>query len=150
MTGRADGTGESDGAGGTSPARPSQRVDKWLWTARFFKTRTNAAAAVTGGKVHVDGERVKPSKRVGPGDRLEIRREPLAWEVVVQAVSANRLPAREAAALYTETEQSIARREAEAARRRAEARSRPSGLGRPTKRERRQVERLRGRGEPEP
>ena len=122
-----------------------QRVDQWLWVARFFKTRTTAAAAVSGGKVQVDGERVKPARRVGPGDRLEIRREPLAWEVVVLGVAPRRLPAREAVLLYEETDASRERREREAAERRASSDGRQRGLGRPTKRERRLTERLRGR-----
>ncbi len=122
----------------------TQRIDKWLWVARFFKTRSSATAAVSGGKVHVDGERVKPARRIGGGARLEIRREEIAWEVVVVGVAPRRLPAREAVELYQETEESVARREAEARRRRERAALRQPGLGRPTKRERRDLERVRG------
>lgn len=120
----------------------SQRLDKWLWAARFFKTRNTAAAAVNGGKVQCDDERVKPSRRIRPGARLSIRRGPMLWEVVVEALCSQRRPAREAALLYKETDASIARREAEAARRKARAERRARGLGRPTKRERRQMEKL--------
>lgn len=122
-----------------------QRLDKWLWAARFFKTRTSAAAAVAGGKVHVDEARVKPSRRVRPGSRLHIRRGPMQWDVVIVALSPQRRPAREAGELYRETEASIERRLAEAARRKAQASRRTRGLGRPTKRERRELERLKGR-----
>lgn len=122
-----------------------QRLDKWLWAARFFKTRTSAAAAVAGGKVQVDEERVKPSRRVRPGARLRIRRGPMVWDVEIVALSAQRRPAREAALLYSETEASIERREAEAARRKQEASRRIRGIGRPTKRDRRELERLKGR-----
>ncbi len=125
-------------------ADATQRVDKWLWVARFFKTRSSAAAAVSGGKVHVDGERVKPARRVGAGARLEIRRDEIAWDVIVVDVASRRLPAREAVALYQETEESVARREAEARRRRERAAMRAPGLGRPTKRDRRDLDRLRG------
>ena len=65
------------------PEAETQRLDKWLWVARFFKTRGQAVAAISGGKVQVAGERVKPSRHVGPGTRLEIRRGPVQWQVVV-------------------------------------------------------------------
>lgn len=122
-----------------------QRLDKWLWAARFFKTRNSAAAAVTGGKVQVDDERVKPSRRVRPGCRVQIRRGPMLWEVEIVALSRQRRPAKEAALLYRETEASIERRQAEAARRKQEANRRIRGIGRPTKRDRRELERLKRR-----
>lgn len=122
-----------------------QRLDKWLWAARFFKTRNSAAAAVAGGKVQVDDERVKPSRRVRPGCRVQIRRGPMLWEVVIVALSRQRRPAKEAALLYRETEASIERRQAEAARRKQEANRRIRGMGRPTKRDRRELERLKRR-----
>lgn len=120
----------------------SQRLDKWLWAARFFKTRNTAAAAISGGKVQCDDERVKPARRIRPGTRLRIRRGPMVWEVEVVALSNQRRPAKEAALLYTETESSIALREAETVRRRQRSEQRRRGLGRPTKRERRQIEKL--------
>lgn len=120
----------------------SQRLDKWLWAARFFKTRNTAAAAISGGKIHCDDERVKPARRIRPGTRLNIRRGPMVWEVVVLALSNQRRPAKEAALLYAETEASVARRGAEAERRKQRSEQRQRGLGRPTKRERRQLQRL--------
>jgi ribosome-associated heat shock protein Hsp15 len=120
----------------------SQRLDKWLWAARFFKTRNTAAAAISGGKVQCEHERVKPARRIRPGARLSIRRGPMLWEVVVVALANQRRPAKEAALLYTETEASIALREAEAKRRKQRSEQRQRGLGRPTKRERRQLQRL--------
>jgi len=120
----------------------SQRLDKWLWAARFFKTRNTAAAAISGGKVQCDDERVKPARRIRPGVRLRIRRGTMLWEVEVVALSNQRRPAKEAALLYTETESSVALREAEAKRRQQRSELRQRGLGRPTKRERRQIERL--------
>lgn len=121
---------------------PSQRLDKWLWAARFFKTRNLAAAAIAGGKVQCDEERVKPARRIRPGARLHIRRGPMLWEVVVVALSNQRRPAKEAAQLYKETEESAARREEEAERRKHDLERRQRGLGRPTKRERRQLTRF--------
>jgi len=129
------------------PRAEGQRIDKWLWAARFFKTRSNAAAAVSGGKVQVDGERVKPARRLRAGARVRIRRGPVEWEVVVRALSAQRRPASEAATLYEETPESAAARAERAERRRRDPDERRRGLGRPTKRERRQIERLRGAGD---
>ena len=129
-----------------SPAEPAQtetqRIDKWLWCARFFKTRSLAAAAVAGGKVQVDGERVKPARHVGAGTRLSVRRGPVEWQLEVRAIARQRRPASEAARLYEETEESIARRAREAERRRLEAGARRERLGRPSKRERRDATRL--------
>ena len=123
----------------------TQRLDKWLWAARFFKTRTLAAAAISGGKVQCDNERVKPARRIRAGTQLSIRRGPMLWEVVVVGLSKQRRPAREAALLYAETDASVARRTAEAERRKARAEQRRHGLGRPTKRDRRQLERFKDR-----
>jgi len=124
------------------PEVQTQRLDKWLWVARFFKTRGQAAAAITGGKVQVGGERVKPSRHVGPGTRLEIRRGPVQWQVEVSGVARHRRPAKEAALLYEESPKSIARREHEAERRKLEAGARRARLGRPSKRDRRAATRL--------
>jgi ribosome-associated heat shock protein Hsp15 len=119
------------------------RIDKWLWAARFFKTRSAATDAVLGGRVHLNDARVKPSKEVRAGDTVEVRIGQLQWKVVVRAVSAKRGPASLAATLYDETAESAALRE----RRAAELRlSRPVGadLGaRPTKQARRRIEDLR-------
>lgn len=119
------------------------RIDKWLWAARFYKTRGLASEAVGGGKVHVNGERCKPARRVHPGDRLTIHRGPQVWELDVVDLNEQRRPASEAQALYEETTESRARREAESERRRAEravADSAPSR--RPDKRERRKIRRF--------
>jgi len=119
------------------------RIDKWLWAARFFKTRGAATAAVLGGHVEVGGERVKPSKEVRVGDTVEVSRGQVRWTVVVGALADRRGPARVAATLYEETPESLAARE----RQRLELRlARPPGadLGaRPTKQARRRIEAMR-------
>jgi ribosome-associated heat shock protein Hsp15 len=114
------------------------RVDKWLWTARLFKTRALAADAVKGGRVHVDGVAVKPSREVGPGDELEISIGTVRRTVIVRGASERRVSAAEAANLYQETEQSVAERERQAELRRQAG---PVNLGgRPTKRDRRRYD----------
>jgi ribosome-associated heat shock protein Hsp15 len=121
------------------------RIDKWLWAARFFKARGAATEAVLGGRVHVNGERVKPSKEVRPGDVVEISKRELRWTVAVKAVAERRGPASVAATLYEESSESRAAREQQALQRRL---ARPPGadLGaRPTKQARRRIDRLRGR-----
>ena len=119
------------------------RIDKWLWAARFFKTRSAATDAVLGGRAHLNGARVKPAKDVKAGDTIELRVGQLQWTVVVRAVSDKRGPASVATTLYDETPDSLAARE----RRATELRlSRPLGadLGaRPTKQDRRRIEDLR-------
>jgi ribosome-associated heat shock protein Hsp15 len=122
------------------------RIDKWLWAARFFKTRVAATDSVVSGRVRVNGARVKPSKEVRPADTIEIRIGEVGWTVVVNAVADKRGPARVAAALYDETPESLAGRERHAAERRL---ARPPGAGpgpRPTKQARRRIEALRRRG----
>ena len=116
------------------------RIDKWLWAARFFKTRSMAAQAVTGGKVHVNGARIKPARMVQPGEELRIRRGELEFIVIVQAVSDKRRPAKEAQLLYAETEESIRQRENTREQKRLEAADRMFGpMKRPDKRERRKI-----------
>jgi len=122
------------------------RIDKWLWAARLAKTRSLAAEAVTGGRVEINGQRVKPSKDVRPGDEIEVTTGPYRRVVIVQALAAKRGPAKEAALLYEETAESIAARERLAAQRRLEAAPRPQPGGRPTKRDRRRLDARRGRG----
>ena len=122
------------------------RLDKWLWAARFFKTRRLANEAVVGGKVHLDGQRSKPGKDIGPGARLRIRKGPLEWEVVVRATARQRRPAPEAVLLYEETPASRERRAAQLELRRDSAAERSTATGRPTKRDRRQLERMTDRG----
>ena len=118
-------------------------MDKWLWAARFFKTRGAATEAVLGGRVHVNGERVKPAKEIRPSDTLEISIGSTRWTVVVAGVSDKRGPATVAATLYEETPESRAAREQRALERRL---ARPPGadLGaRPTKQDRRRLDALR-------
>ena len=118
----------------------SLRVDKWLWAARFFKTRGLAAEAIEAGRISVNGERAKASKAVKPGDQLVIRRPSYEHAVKVLGVADRRGPATEAQELYEETPESRARREAVA----AEMKSMPPPVfkGRPTKKDRRTLERF--------
>jgi ribosome-associated heat shock protein Hsp15 len=119
------------------------RIDKWLWAARFFKSRGAATEAVLGGHVQVDGERVKPAKEIAPGNVLDVRIGHLQWTVVVTGIADKRGPARVAATLYEETPESVARREQRVAELRL---SRPPGAdlgGRPTKQARRRIDALR-------
>lgn len=117
------------------------RIDKWLWAARFFKTRSLATHAVEGGKVRLNDERTKPSRNVKVGDRLAINNGATEWEVVVDGVSDARGSATVAQTLYTETEESIARRQQEAERRRLFSEPGAALKGRPTKRDRRRIDR---------
>lgn len=128
----------------TTPDEPEAvRLDRWLWAARWFKTRGLATEAVTGGKVHLNGRRVKPATDVRAGDELRIRKGPYTFTVVVTGVAQRRGPARQAASLYQETEESAAAREL----RRIQMRDMPvptyEGKGRPTKRKRRELDRAR-------
>ena len=114
------------------------RIDRWLWTARLFKTRGLAASAVAGGRVHVNGAAVKPSRTVGPGDQLEITTGSVRRTLIVRGAAARRVSAKDAAGLYVETEASIAERERQRELRRLAG---PVNLGgRPTKRDRRRYD----------
>jgi ribosome-associated heat shock protein Hsp15 len=114
------------------------RVDKWLWTARLFKTRALAAGAVKGGRVHVAGVAVKPGREVGPGEELEITIGTVRRTVIVRGAAERRASAAEVANLYEETEKSVAERERQAELRRLAG---PVDLGgRPTKRDRRRYD----------
>lgn len=118
------------------------RLDKWLWAARFFKTRSLAAAAIQGGKVKLDGQHTKPAKEVKTGDTLEISLGDQLWTVLVLAINAQRRPAVEARLLYAETPQSLARRELVLAQK-ALAPAPGSDLrGRPSKKAGRQIRRF--------
>jgi ribosome-associated heat shock protein Hsp15 len=122
------------------------RIDKWLWAARFFKTRGAATEAVLGGRVHVNGERVKPAKEIRPEDVVEISIRDLRWTITVKDLAERRGPAAVAAKLYEESPESRAAREQQLLQRRL---TRPPGsdLGaRPTKQARRRIDRLRRRG----
>lgn len=115
------------------------RIDKWLWAARFFKTRALAAEAVAGGKVKVNGERVKAAKAIRRDDALSIHIGPYEYDVRVLALSARRGSAPQAALLYEESEPSRAARKEMAARLAAERHYAPAAKGRPSKKERRQI-----------
>ena len=122
------------------------RIDKWLWAARFYKTRTLAADAVKGGRVELGGARVKASKEVAAGDELQITIGQVRRTVIVRGVSDKRGPAKVAAMLYEETPQSVAAREAAAEQRRLQSPPPGADLGmRPTKRDRRRLDSARGR-----
>ena len=120
------------------------RLDKWLWAARFYKTRSLATDAIDGGKIHVDGDRVKPAKEVHVGQVIHIRRKELDMEVVVKALSVTRRGAPEAALLYDETPESAAKRDNAAVTREADHAKRERGAGRPTKRQLRDIKRFTG------
>lgn len=117
----------------------SQRLDKWLWAARFYKTRGLAVEAISGGKVHVNGQRVKPSRTVRIEDTLTISKPPYEFEVIIQALNLQRRPASEAEQLYEETAQSRDKRELL----REQIKNEPLGFrqqkGRPSKRDRRNI-----------
>jgi ribosome-associated heat shock protein Hsp15 len=127
-----------------SRAEARARLDKWLWAARFFKTRGLAAQAVEGGRIQLNGQRVKPARVVKTGDALVIHIGALEWVIEVRKLSVRRGPAPEAQTLYTESEASRQKRfEAVATRKLARAPVR-SEKGRPTKRDRRQLRRFTG------
>ena len=115
------------------------RIDKWLWAARFFKTRSLAVDAVESGKVTMNGARIKPAKAIGVGDHLDIRIGQYHFEIEVVGLSNRRGPAPQAQKLYRESDQSRARRAEIAAN--LKALPQPSFKGRPTKRDRREIER---------
>jgi ribosome-associated heat shock protein Hsp15 len=114
------------------------RLDKWLWAARFFKTRSLAVTAIEAGRVVVNDERAKPAKDVKPGDRLVVRRPPFEQAIVVKDVSDKRGPASAAALLYEETDESKARRAVLTAE--MKSMPQPHFRGRPTKKTRRDYE----------
>ena len=123
------------------------RLDKWLWAARFYKTRSLATAAINGGHVHLNDERVKPAKAVAVGDRVRIRRGQWEATVVVEALSDRRGPAPVARALYSETEASVQQREERQLQQRAARAAMPTTPGRPDKHTRRQLQRIKKGGE---
>ena len=122
------------------------RLDKWLWAARFFKTRALAAEAIAGGKVQVNGDRAKRARPLQPGDEVRVRQGPYEFVVVVRELSNRRGPAAQAAELYVERPESRAAREAMALQLRTLHAAFVPEKGRPTKRDRREIDRLKGRG----
>lgn len=119
------------------------RIDKWLWAARFFKTRSLATDAVDGGRVQLNGVRVKPAKEVKCGDRIALSIGDLHWELMVAGLSDKRGPAPQARLLYTETEASQNRRAEAVALRQLRVEPAAEIHGRPTKRDRRSIDRWR-------
>jgi ribosome-associated heat shock protein Hsp15 len=115
------------------------RLDKWLWAARFFKTRPLAANAVSCGKVRLNGQRCKPSRMIQGSDRLTIQKGDLFWEVTVQSLPKQRRPARETHLYYSETEESQARRQAVVAQRQVERSVYIPSEHKPDKRNRRMI-----------
>jgi ribosome-associated heat shock protein Hsp15 len=122
------------------------RLDKWLWAARFYKTRSLAAEAIAGGKVQVNGERVKRAKPVQPGDEVRIRLGPYEHQILIRALSERRGPASDAALLYEEKPESRSAREAMALQLKSLHAAFVPERGRPTKKDRREIEKLK-RGE---
>lgn len=120
------------------------RLDKWLWAARFFKTRSLATQAIDHGRVKLNGERVKPAREVKPGDRLEVHLNEVAWTLTVRALSMQRGPAQVAQALYEEDPASVARRQQQISERKLASNPAAAIKGRPTKRDRRQIHRFTG------
>ena len=120
----------------------SQRLDKWLWAARFFKTRSLATAAIQAGHIRLNGAAPKPARDVRPGDMLEISLGPVRWTVVVRQLNEQRRPAIEAQALYDETEESRARRTTQREHLRLAPAPGSDLHGRPTKKARRLIHRF--------
>ena len=120
------------------------RIDKWLWAARFFKTRSMAAEAVEKGRIRVGGASVKPAKDVRVGDRVEVEIERIVWEIQVLGICEVRGPASVAQTLYAETSESQIKRAQEAERRRTFREPAAALQGRPTKRDRRIIDKLSG------
>lgn len=121
------------------------RLDKWLWAARFFKTRALATEAINGGHIHLNGHRPKPSRSIEPGDELSIRRGQDEYRITVRELAEKRGPASVAQQLYEESEQSRAERERLAEQRRLQAAAEPRPAKRPDKKGRRQIIRFTNR-----
>jgi ribosome-associated heat shock protein Hsp15 len=119
------------------------RLDKWLWAARFFKTRQIAAEAINGGKVHLNGQRTKPGKEVMVGSHLQIHKGSLEWDIRVCVAANRRRPASEARLFYEESAESVAKREKVIEAQRLERASSPQPVhGKPSKRNRRMIHRF--------
>ncbi|MDY6979811.1 MAG: S4 domain-containing protein [Pseudomonadota bacterium] len=122
----------------TDSATPT-RLDKWLWAARFYKTRAQASEAINGGHVKLNGHRAKPGARLQRGDQLFIRKQMLTFDIIVRELSQRRGSASVAQQLYEETPDSVARRESQQAAQREQARLNPRPKHKPDKRERRKI-----------
>jgi len=124
------------------------RLDKWLWAARFFKTRKLAAEAIIGGKVHLNGQRTKPGKEVRQGSRLQVHKGSLEWDIVVKVIPNQRRPASEAALFYEEDESSVLKRHEAIRQERLLKASAPRIPAiRPSKRDRRMIRRFTEQGD---
>jgi ribosome-associated heat shock protein Hsp15 len=132
--------GDNPGMNSNSPE--AMRIDKWLWAARFFKTRSLAVAAISGGKVHLNGSRIKPSHRLAPGDRLRISKGPYSFDITVVRLTTQRRPAEEARTLYTESEASAAERHERYRERKLQGHSARHRERRPDKHTRRRIRAL--------
>jgi len=121
---------------------PRLRLDKWLWAARFFKTRSLATAAIDGGKIRLNGSQAKPAREISVGDRLDIGAHEQQWTVIVRGLSSLRRPAPEARLLYEETAESLARRAQQSEQRQLAPTPGADIKGRPTKRDGRQLRRI--------
>lgn len=124
----------------------TMRLDKWLWCARFYKTRGLAADAIKGGRILVNEEKPKPSKTIQAGTRLKIRRTPYQFDITIVLLAKSRKSAKDAALLYQESEESIRKREEISARLKLDAINNPRTIGRPTKRDRRHIIRFKTKG----
>jgi ribosome-associated heat shock protein Hsp15 len=125
---------------------PGMRLDKWLWAARFFKTRQLASEAISGGKVHLNGQRTKPGKEVRIGSQLRIHKGSLEWDIIIKAIPQQRRPASEAIHFYEEDETSAQRRQKQIEEERAlRAASPKPESGKPSKRDRRHIHRFTGK-----
>ena len=118
------------------------RLDKWLWAARFFKTRKLAVEAINGGKVHLNGQRTKPGKEIQNGSRLRIHKGSLEWEIEIKVLPKQRRPASEALLFYTENEESISKRQRISAELRDQRVTGPQQTEKPSKRNRRMIHRF--------
>ena len=125
----------------TTPSE-KMRLDKWLWAARFFKTRSLATQAIEQGRVKLNGDRIKPAREIRPQDRLEIQLGDHVWMLTVRALSMQRGPAPVAQQLYAEAPDSIARRQQQASEHKLSVNPAAAIKGRPTKRDRRQIHRF--------
>lgn len=140
-----DRSNDADESDATASGPGGGRIDRWLFGVRFFKSRSLAAEAVSGGRVHINGARVRQSHSVRPGDLVTFTRGVIVFECAVVAIPERRGPAKEAVACYTETDASRARREQHAQRMRLAGAMTPRPEERPDKHQRRELRRLRGR-----
>ena len=116
-----------------------QRLDKWLWASRFYKTRSLASEAISGGKVHLNGDRVKPSRNIKVGDLLDITRGQFEFHITVEGLNKHRRPATEAQLLYKESQESLEKRQALAESLKILNANMPHTEKRPSKKQRRQI-----------